>query len=65
LYTRFEDLQLAKELGSGQFGVVKLAINKVTKSQFAVKIVQKSKLKKSVRSSSSSKECDSLRERGR
>ena len=44
-YTQFEDLQLAKVLGAGQFGEVKLAINRRTKDQFAVKVLRKSAMK--------------------
>ena len=43
-YTQFEDLQLASVLGSGQFGEVKLAINRRTKDQFAVKVMQKARM---------------------
>jgi len=45
-YTRFEDLQLDKELGHGAFSTVRLAINRVNKDKFAVKVVHKNKLKK-------------------
>ena len=45
-YTQFEDLQLAsKVLGKGNFGEVKLAINRRTKDQFAVKVLRKSAMK--------------------
>ena len=45
-YTRFEDLQLDKELGHGAFSTVRLAINRTNKDKFAVKVVHKNKLKK-------------------
>lgn len=45
-YTRFEDLQLDKELGHGAFSTVRLAINRANKDKFAVKVIQKAKLKK-------------------
>jgi len=45
-YTRFEDLQLDRELGHGAFSTVRLAINRQNKDKFAVKVVHKNKLKK-------------------
>mmetsp|Transcript_9701 Transcript_9701/g.13469 ORF Transcript_9701/g.13469 Transcript_9701/m.13469 type:complete len:646 (+) Transcript_9701:83-2020(+) len=45
-YTRFEDLQLDKELGHGAFSTVRLAINRANKDKFAVKVIHKNKLKK-------------------
>ena len=45
-YTRFEDLQLDRELGKGAFSTVRLAVNRVNKDKFAVKVVHKNKLKK-------------------
>ena len=43
-YTRFKDLTLSKELGSGQFGSVRMATNRVTKARFAVKVMEKKSL---------------------
>ncbi|KAJ1450397.1 kinase-like domain-containing protein [Pelagophyceae sp. CCMP2097] len=45
-YTRFEHLQLDKELGHGAYSTVRLAINTTNKDKFAVKVIQKAKLRK-------------------
>ena len=45
-YTRFRDLRITKQLGSGMYGTVRMAVNKTNKAPFAVKVVRKSSLTK-------------------
>ena len=45
-YTRFRDLRITKQLGSGMYGTVRMAVNKTNHANFAVKVVRKSSLTK-------------------